>query len=541
MQKDNEKIKYFLYCRKSTEDKERQLLSLESQEEVMRKIAEQNGWKIVKTFHESKSAKAPDKRVFFAEMMIRIKNGEANGIICWELSRLARNPDEAGKIMGMLQRGEIKHIKTYSKDYYSDDNAVISSVEFGMANQYSRDVGKGVKRGIDKKAAMGWRPGFATLGYLNTKTNLKGEQKILNDPERFHLVKQTFQLMLTGNYTVPRLWKLANDDLGLTVRKTKKMPVRKLHLSEMYKILSNPFYYGWYEWTKRSGNWIKGNHEPMIIETEFDRIQFLLGRKGKPRPQTHKFAFTGLMKCPCGAGITAEEKFKRQKNGNIHRYIYYHCTRKISPDCTEKSVELKDLEKQIDTILADLNISPKFQEWAIKYLHEIRTEEAQSQEVSFMAKQRRLEAVIKQLDNLVLLYTSPENADGQLISSDELKNNKSKLLKEKSALEEELNFQGKEIEEWVELTEKTFNFARYARAWFTNGDMDTKRAIFACLGSDLLLKDQKVALTLHKPLQVIFEKKNFAEQELTKLEPLKFGSIKGKSAVFAAEFPIMSG
>ncbi len=502
----------------------------------------QNHWKIVKTFHESKSAKAPDKRVFFAEMMTRIKNGEANGIICWELSRLARNPDEAGKIMGMLQRGEIKHIKTYSKDYFSDDNAVISSVEFGMANQYSRDVGKGVKRGIDKKAAMGWRPGFAPLGYLNTKTNLKGEQRILNDPERFSLVKQALQLMLSGNYTVPRLWGLVNDDLGLTVRGTKKMPVRKLHLSEMYKILSNPFYYGWYEWPAGSRNWIKGLHESMITEVEFDRIQFLLGRKGRPRPKTHKFAYTGIMDCgSCGAAITAEEKFKRQKNGNIHHYIYYHCTKKINPDCFEKSIELKVLEKQIDTILADLNISPKFQEWAIKYLHEIRTEEAQSQEVSFVAKQQRLEVIIKQLDNLVLLYTSPENVDGQLLSANELKNTKRALLKEKAMLEDELNNQGKQIEEWIELTEKTFNFARYARAWFANGDMDTKRAIFACLGSDFLLKDQKMALTLHKPFQALFEKRKAAEQELEGLEPANFGSIKGKSAVFATEFPLTSG
>lgn len=262
---------------------------------------------------------------------------------------------------------------------------------------------------------------------------------------------------------------------------------------------------------------------------------------GRPRPKTHKFAFTGLMRCSCDAMITAEEKYKRQKNGNLHHYFYYHCTRKINQNCTEKSVELKNLEKQIDTLLSDLSISDKFKEWAIKYLHEIRTEQAHSQEASFVTKQKRLETIIKQLDNLILLYTSPENADGQLLSADELKSTKSTLLKEKVMLEEELNNQGKQIEEWVELTEKTFNFTRYARTWFMHGDIDTKRAIFACLGSDLLLKDQKVALTLHKPFQIIFERKNSIEQELARLEPLKFCSMKQKSSVFAADFPLTSG
>lgn len=538
----NKPIKYFLYCRKSTEDKERQVLSLSSQEEIMQSVAQQNKWKIVKTFHEAKSAKAPNKRPFFTEMLKRISNSEADGIMCWELSRLARNPDEAGTLMGMLQRGEIRHIKTHNKDYYSEDNAVMSFVEFGMANQYSRDVSKGVKRGIDKKADMGWRSGLAPLGYLNTKTNIKGEQKIYNDPERFHLVKQLFQFMLSGNYTVPQLHTIAIKELGLKMRPTRQNPIGKLYLSELYDIFSRTFYYGWYEWPKGSGNWKKGNQEAMITEEEYDRIQFLLGRRGKPRPKRHKFAFTGLMKCgSCGAMITAEEKFKKQKNGNVHHYIYYHCTKKIHPDCTEKSVEQKDLSEQIDKILEGLNISDKFKNWAIQYLHEIRKDEAQSHDVALQNKQNRLTQVSQQISNIMLTYTSSENANDELITSQELRTLKGDLLKEKEALENDIKTQGKKLEEWVELSEKTFNFARYAQIWFANGNLETRRAIFACLGSDFLLKDQKVALTLHKPFQVIFEKRNLAEKELTKLEPAKFASLKGNSAVFAAEFPVMSG
>ena len=48
-------------------------------------------------------------------------------------------------------------------------------------------------------------------------------------------------------------------------------------------------------------------------------------RKDKPDPQ----ALCGLLKCgECGCGITAEAITKKQKNGNIHRYIYYRCTKK---------------------------------------------------------------------------------------------------------------------------------------------------------------------------------------------------------------------
>jgi hypothetical protein len=335
------------------------------------------------------------------------------------------------------------------------------------------------------------------------------------------------------------IYEIANNEWKLTMPATKKRPERKLQLSCLYKIFTNPFYYGWYQWNEE---WIKGNQELMITEDEFDRAQFILGRNGKPRATTHKFAFTGLMRCgACGAMITAEEKFKKQKNGNVHHYIYYHCTKKINPNCTEKSIELKNFSKQVDDIVSKLTISEKFKDWAIKHLHEIRKDEARANEETVLAKHKRLENIIKQVDGLLLKYTSPENSDGQIMTNEEYTRLRSSLLKEKNELEMELNATGKKIEEWLEFSEKTFNFARYARMWFINGNLDAKRAIFACLGSHLFLKDKKVSIQLKKPFNIIFEGLNKAEAELSRLEPLKIPQNEAKFEEFVAEFPMLSG
>jgi predicted metal-binding protein len=278
----------------------------------------------------------------------------------------------------------------------------------------------------------------------------------------------------------------------------------------------------------------------MITEEEYDRAQALLGRKGKPRPKKHIFAFTGLMKCgSCGASITAEEKFKKQKNGNVHHYIYYHCTKRVNPDCPERCIELKELARQIDNVLTRISISERFKEWALKYLHEIRKDEAKATEDILALKQKRYENIVKQLDNLLLKYTAPENADGSIMTDKDYTGLRTRLLKEKNELEAELNATGRQIEDWVELTEKTFNFARYARIWFAKGDLQTKRTIFACLGSDFILKDGKLALTLRKPFNFIFENLSQAEKELVRLEPLNFGSNKKQMAVLTAKCPII--
>lgn len=319
--KQEKAITYFLYRRKSTDEPDRQVLSLESQEEeAIRKFG---NLKIIKLPPKSVSAFEPDKRPIFKDMVERIKKGEAQGIIAWHPDRLSRNPKDGAEIIYLVDIGKIKDLKFCS--YYFDNSPegkMMLQITLSQSKYSSDKLSKDVKRGLDKKSSTGWRPGLANLGYLNSKTNLKGEQIIYSDKLRFNLVKQMWQLLLTGNYSAPKIMDIANDEWKLTQRATKKLPERKLQLSTIYSIFTKTFYYGYYEYPVGSGNWVKGNQEPMITAEEYDRAQLILGRRGKPRPHTHKFAFTGLMKCGvCGGMITAEEKVKRQLNGNIHNYM----------------------------------------------------------------------------------------------------------------------------------------------------------------------------------------------------------------------------
>ncbi len=106
---------------------------------------------------------------------------------------------------------------------------------------------------------------------------------------------------------------------------------------------------------------------------------------------------------------------------------------------------------------------------------------------------------------------------GKFITDQEYQALKNRLIKEKTALESELKTHGKTIEEWVELSERTFNFARYAQMWFAKGDMETRRAIFAALGSHLIIKDQKLNIELHPYFKIIFENLEAVEKELIKV------------------------
>src|SRR3989338_3518782 len=148
MIQNNSKIKYFIYSRKSSESEDRQVKSIDDQINRLKKIASDLNLDIKKTYIEAKSAKKPNNRPIFDEMIQRIENGDANGILCWQINRLSRNPIDSGKISWLLQQGILKSIKTIDRQYLPDDNVLLFSVEAGSANQYIFDFKKKNKQGM---------------------------------------------------------------------------------------------------------------------------------------------------------------------------------------------------------------------------------------------------------------------------------------------------------------------------------------------------------------------------------------------------------
>ncbi len=269
--------KYFIYSRKSTEEEDSQVLSIESQIEELRDLARKLNLPVTDILTESKSAKAPGRKVF-NEMIKKLQQGEANGIISWKLDRLARNPIDGGQVSWMLQQGFIKHIQTAERGYYPEDNVILMNLEFGMANQFIRDLSTNVTRGMKTKVEKGWLPGLAPLGYLNDYSRTKTEKDIIKDPERFNLVQKMWHLLLKGNHTAPKIVDIANEEWGFRTRKFRKQGGKPLSRSRIYKMFTDPFYCGLIRY---KGRLYPGKHEPMVTADEFDRVQLLLDKKGR--------------------------------------------------------------------------------------------------------------------------------------------------------------------------------------------------------------------------------------------------------------------
>ncbi len=188
-------MKFAIYCRKSTDSDDRQVLSLDSQKSTLLKIARDNKLEVVMILEESKTAKKPGRKEF-DKLIQLVDKGKIQGILCWKLDRLSRNPIDGGTISWYLQQGKIQKIKTHDRDYLPTDNILMMSVELGMANQQIRDLSVNVKRGLRTKVEKGGWSNKAPLGYLNDKAT----KEIVVDSERAKYIVKIFELHNTGSY-----------------------------------------------------------------------------------------------------------------------------------------------------------------------------------------------------------------------------------------------------------------------------------------------------------------------------------------------------
>lgn len=486
MLKSNQKVKYIIYARKSTEDDTRQVQSIDDQIYRLEKLAKELDYKVVSKFTESKSAKDPDKRIEFYKVLKEIESGRADGILCWKLDRLSRNPVDNGRVQWMLQKGIIKVIRTIEREYFPENAGLLFSVESGMATQYVMDLSKNVIRGHDAKLRKGIFPNRPQIGYINFKNKETGESYIEKDPERYELVRKMWDLMLTGNYSANKILDIVNKNWGFKTKKTRKLGGKELSRSAIYTMFTNPFYAGIITWRGKEQP-EPGKHEAMINLEEYDKVQVMLGKKGKQRPKTREFPFTGFIRCgECGCSITAIIKTKLIKKTNtLKDYHYYHCTRKKKDyNCSQrKQVKAEVLEEQIEREIEKLTIIPEIKTLLLNKHKELNKKEVEDRTNIYETRHKTLVASQAQLDRLLDLRLS------ERISDEEYTEKKTLLVDEVNRLKELLRETEERAQDWLELSEKTFNFATYAHYHFMHGDIQKKRAIATALGVNFSLKD----------------------------------------------------
>jgi DNA invertase Pin-like site-specific DNA recombinase len=463
----NQNMRYFLYARKSTDEPDRQILSIEAQLTELREYALKERLLIAREFIESKTAKEPGREVF-NEMIAALEQGAAQGIIAWHPDRLARNSVDGGRIIYLVDTGKITALKfpTFWFDPTPQGKFMLS-IAFGQSKYYVDNLSENIKRGIRQKLRNGVWPGWAPLGYLNEK-NLR---TIVADPEKAPLVKKVFDLYATGNYPMAQIRNMVND-LGLIGKKNKTLTT-----SNYQHILKNHIYYGL---LKYKGETYEGTHPPLISKKLFDRCQEVMLSKSKPKtPGLKPFVYRGMFRCgECGCCITME--FKKGRS-------YMHCSKRKGP-CSQRFSRETDIELQLREEIKSVALCSAWASEILAHLEKEKSASAQAGGAVIKDLQAGLEPIAKKLDSLLDLALN-----GQL-THEEYAIKKAELIGKKKAIQEKLEVCRKKDYDRFTPVIDFFAEASHVGELAEAGNPEEIRDFVKKTGSHFRLRDKKIAV-----------------------------------------------
>jgi len=461
---NNRTKKFFIYTRKSTDDKDRQVRSISDQLSELKELALKEQLEVVDVFVEKQTAKIPGRPVF-GEMIERMEKGEASGILAWHPDRLARNSVDGGKIIYLVDTGVISEMKfpTFWFDPTPQGKFMLS-IAFSQSKYYVDNLSENIKRGHRNKVKEGIWPQMSPLGYVNVKGG-----GIIPDIEIAPLIKKTFEAYATGNFTLRQLRDTFNA-LGL-----KRKSGKELAVSNYQQILKNPIYTGLMRY---NGEIHEGKHEPIITKKLFDTCQEVMVRKSKPKSRGLKeYLYRGFFRCgECGCFITTET----QKGHN-----YLRCTKRKNP-CSQRYAREDIITSQIKKEIQKVSLPDDWAKWMIAENEKDRSAEAQSSTLFEDKTKADISLVDSKIEKLMTAYL--ESA----LSLEEYREAKSALVASKQLLKEKLSAFEQKANNRFELTE------RFLKSNITNtelaneGTNEENLHSFKKVGSNFQIKDRTV-------------------------------------------------
>jgi site-specific DNA recombinase len=353
-------VRCVIYLRVSTKEQAEKDLteegfSIAAQREACVRRIRDEGWELVDEYVDrGESARTADRPRLRAMLARVAEDGDVEAVVVHKVDRLARNMEDHIAIRALLRRRRVTLVSVTENLDETASGRLVEGIHALMAEFYSANLAAEVRKGMGQKAKLGGYPHKAPLGYLNIREPIAGRQvaHIVPDPERAPLVKVTFDLYATGEWTVERLAEeMAHRGLRNRSR-DGHYPSKPLTVSGLAHLLAHRAYVGVVEW---DGVTYDGSHEPIVERATFDRVQDLLAARAArgTRERRHHHYLKGLLVCGvCGRRLSIQ----RSKG----TYTYFYCLgqkdRRNGTGCRERYVAADQLEAEIEDLYRRIEV-----------------------------------------------------------------------------------------------------------------------------------------------------------------------------------------
>lgn len=306
-----------------------------------------NDFTIIDEYIDRAISGKTDNRPSFQKLIKDSERGQFDAVIMYTLDRFARNRYDSAVYKAKLKKNGVKVF--YAKQEISDspEGIILESVLEGMAEYYSENLARSIKRGLKENALHGIAMGSPCLGYKIGK-----DKQYEIDPVSSKAVIDIFTMYAEGN-SATQIVNYLNEQGYKTSRGNA------FNKNSLSRILRNDKYIGTY----RYDDVVIENCVPPIIDKKlFDRVQAMLKHNYAARARTkaiEDYLLTTKLFCGhCGAAMVGESG--TSKTGKVHHY--YKCNDRKRKHTCNKANEKKDWIEQVvvkytvENVLTDENI-----------------------------------------------------------------------------------------------------------------------------------------------------------------------------------------
>ena len=475
--------KVFAYARVSTPRQGERGVSLPEQRDAISRYAERQGLEIVRWFEEQETA-AKQGRPEFNQMLQLLRLGIANGVVIHKIDRSMRNLEDWNNIGKLMDAGVDVHFATESIDTKTTAGRLSADIQAVVAIHYSRNLRDEVKKGLYGRLKQGFYPWRAPIGYSD-----QGAAKPkIPDPIQGQLVASAFELYGNGTHSLPQLTR------EMFRRGLRNRNGGKVSMNGLSTILRNPFYVGLIRILK-TGQTFKGNHEPLISVSLFEKVQAVLSGKRVDRVQSHLYTYSRIAHCAsCKYSLIAEG----------HKgHVYYRCHNrpfKTPAVCPPTSIREEAIDEAVFGVLATVQLSENEIQAAREYLMERRKESEKERETAQTTLKLQHDQVSDRISKLTDLLVEGT------ITQPLFQSKHRALLLEQTEIEQKMEDLKQGSTRYLEQLGIAVELAKDASILYRKASVENKRKLLKILLSNVIVSGKNVETTLSVLFRLIAER-----------------------------------
>ena len=492
--------KAIIFARVSTKRQERDGLSLkEIQLPKAREYAKKNNISIIKEYIVGETGGDRKDRIKFDEMVEFLKkHKDVTEIISFRVDRITRNFRDAVAMDEMRQK--------YDKYIHCIDDRLILhkdspardltqwNIKVFVAQEYLNRVVEDGNNTKYTKLERGELPWASPYGYEHMTISEHPKRKtVVSTEPQATIVRQIHIKFSSGSYSCKSLAEAINAEYGTN-----------FHKGKINLILRDKFYIGIMT-DKKTGQEYPHYYEKLVSDDLFEQNQSILDGHSSKRCRYAGIpsVYRGLIHCMvCGCTISPDPKTKRQKNGNIHRYFYYHCSngKKVHDKLT--NITEDELNNGIRQILKAFHIPA---ERMVQLRNDLN--ETQASKNDFYTSQRReLATRRKQLSNRQ--QNTYDLLADKSITLEQYNENNARYAEELSEIQRREERLDKADQQFYVTAGYLLSIFEHAEKLFEVAQTDEKRQIIGLILSNLQLDGKKFTFTLKEPFASVLSHAN---------------------------------